>query len=160
MMPSSSLAGSCAALITSYQPKSDPKKSLTRRLIRYTKIATATGTPTIALGSVPRSTFVTSPIRLIAIKLTAIQYPLREARQSPIAATAQHTDTVDNRTTAQTPSLERFSCARGFRRQNGSRKMFGRNKDIAAVRLIVAPTRKKALSAVIPPGRVLGSLVT
>lgn len=75
---------------------------------RYANIPVAMGTPTIALGSVPSTTLVTSPTRFVAIKPTASQYPHFEPRQSPIAAAAQSAETADSITTAHRPRLERL----------------------------------------------------
>src|SRR5215207_6860312 len=119
----------------------------------------AIGTPTIAFRSVPRSTLVMSPMRLIAINPTASQYPNLEVRHSPIAAATQNIETVDNKTTAQKPRLERFSCARVLRRHIDSRKLFGKSREMLAVRLIAAPARKKIISAVIPQGRSFVKLI-
>ena len=121
--------------------------------LRYASNAAAIGTPTIALGSVPSTTLITFPSRFVRIKPTASQYPHLKPRQSPIAAAAHNIETVDIMSTAHRPSLERLSCARGLSRHMGSRKLFGRSRDILAMKLIVAPATKKILSAVIARGR-------
>lgn len=108
----------------------------------------------IALGSVPSATLITFPSRFVRIKPTASQYPHLEPRQSPIAAAAHNIETVDSIRAAHRLSLERFSCARGLSRHMGSRKLFGKSRDILAMKLIVAPATKKILSAVIVFGGV------
>ena len=129
------------------------KELLTFLLSRYRSMAAAIGIPTMALGSIPSNTLVMSPIRFVAIKPTASQCPHLEPRQSPIAAVAQHTETMASNKTAHRPRLIRVSSARGLRRHIDLRGLFGRSKDKPAVRLITPPARKKILSAVIPRRR-------
>jgi hypothetical protein len=113
----------------------------------------AIGTPTIARGSVPIKVFATSPIRLTAIKPTAILCPHSARRQSPIAAIAQQIETAKSRATANGPSSERCLNARGLTRHIGSIMVAGKSRDAPAVKLMRAPAKKKMLSALIPRGR-------
>lgn len=130
------------------------KKCRTRLLIRNTNIAITIGIPTIALGSVPRSTLIMSPNRLIVRRDTASQYPHRAPRHRPTAADAQAMQTVHIRRTAHTPMPVKPSRARGLSRHSGSRKLLGKSNDTEDTKLATAPNKKNMLRAVIPIGRI------
>lgn len=117
------------------------------------------GTPTTALGSVPRSTLAMSPDRLTISRMTASQYPHSAPRHRPTAAAAQAAQTVHISTIAHTPIAAKPSRARGLRRHIGSRKLPGKSSDTKDMKLMVAPNRKNMLRAVMPIGRVSGSVV-
>ena len=114
----------------------------------------AIGMPIAALGSVPRLTLMMSPMRLIARRMTASQYPHWAPRHRPTAAEAQAAQAEHIRTTAHIPMLLSPSCARGLSRHRGSRKRPGKISDTKEMKLIAAPNKKNMLRAVMPGGRV------
>src|SRR5437764_643390 len=137
-----------------YQPPAErAKKRRTRPLNRYNSSASAMGMPTAALGSVPVTTFVMSPNRLIARSAHAKRQPQRAPRHKPTAAPAQAAQTVPISTTAHAPMPPKATRARGLSRHIGSRKLPGQNSDTKERKLAHVPNRKKMLSAVMPIGR-------
>jgi len=84
------------------------KNSRTFVLKRYASIAAAIMHTDDRSWSLPSNALVISPSILIPIKATASQYPHLELCQSPIAAAAQNTETVESSRIPKDPDSKDF----------------------------------------------------